>query len=222
MKEALLLFAKVPRPGAVKTRLTPVLSPAEAARLYAAFLQDVLRHVVRLEADVHLFVAPPLPNGQFDGLPQDVQVHEQKGEDLSARLRNGFRYAFDEGYERVVVLGTDHPTLPPAFVRQAFRSLDDSGTICIGPTDDGGFYLLGMNALFSQLFEDMSYSHSRVFADTLARAERTDACVTVLPKWYDVDTPEDLDRLSEDLEADEVDAPNTARLMARFGLEHQS
>lgn len=222
MEQALLLFGKVPRPGTVKTRLTPVLSPAEAARLYTAFLQDILRQVVRLDVDVRLYLAPPLPDGGLTGLPPDVTIHEQQGVDLAARLKNAFHHAFNAGYKRAVVLGTDHPTLPLSFVRQAFRSLEDSGGVCIGPTDDGGFYLLGMNALYPQLFEEMSYSHSRVFADTLARAAGTNAYVSVLPKWYDVDTPQDLSRLSADLVEGDVNAPNTDRLMDRFGLQQES
>lgn len=219
MNQALLLFAKVPRPGSVKTRLTPVLTPSEAARLYTAFLWDTLRHVLRLDVDVRLYLAPPIPDGGIEDLPSEVRLHEQKGDGLAVRLDAAFRETFDAGYERVVVLGTDHPTLPPAFVRQAFRALEDPRSICIGPTRDGGFYLLGMNAMYSRLFEDMSYSHPRVFSETLARADQTSACLTVLPRWYDVDTPEDLDRLRSDLSDSDVDAPNSRQMMAQLGLE---
>lgn len=218
MDQALLLFAKVPRPGAVKTRLTPVLSPSEAARLYTAFLRDALRQVRPLEVDVHLYFAPPLPEDSL-GLPSEVRVHEQEGEGLGPRMRNAFRETLAVGYERGVVMGTDHPTLPTSFLRRAMGSLQTPHAVCVGPSEDGGFYLLGMNAFYSQLFEDMTYSHSRVFADTLARAKRTDARLTVLPEWYDVDTPQDLDRLCSELADGEVDAPNTRRIVEHLDLD---
>jgi len=227
MDASLLVFAKVPRPGAVKTRLTPMLTPEDAARVYTAFLRDTLRQVVRVEAsDVRLYLAPPLPengipnNGipdsGIDGLPAAVSVHRQKGDGLGARMKQAFRETLEGGADRVVLMGSDHPTLPSSFLHQAVRSLDVPRSLCVGPTEDGGFYLLGMSTVYPRLFDDMSYSHAEVFADTLARAKRTDAEVTVLPEWYDVDTPQDLERMRADLAADAVDAPNTQRISDRF------
>lgn len=218
MNSALLVFAKVPRPGSVKTRLTPVLTPSEAARLYTAFLRDTLRQVVRLDTDVRLYLAPPLPDDGLDGLPADVSLHEQQGDGLGARMKGAFRETLQAGYAQAVVMGSDHPTLPLSFLRQAHGALQSPRSLCLGPTDDGGFYLLGMSAFYPQLFDDMTYSHSRVCSETLARAERTDARLTVLPQWYDVDTPEDLDRLLSDLDEDASDAPNTRRLTDQLGL----
>ncbi len=219
MDSALLLFAKVPRPGSVKTRLTPVLSPSEAARLYTAFLRDTLRQVVRLGADVRLYLAPPFPDGDLDGIPADVSLHEQRGQGLGARMKRALRETLRAGYERAVVMGSDHPTLPRSFLRLAGRALQAPRSLCLGPTEDGGFYLLGMSAFYPQLFDDMTYSHSQVFSETLARAGRTDARLTVLPQWYDVDTPEDLDRLLSDLDEVPSDAPNSRRVTDQLGLE---
>ncbi|MFB6230052.1 MAG: TIGR04282 family arsenosugar biosynthesis glycosyltransferase [Salinibacter sp.] len=219
MDQALLLFAKAPRPGAVKTRLTPVLSPAEAARLYTAFLRDTLRRVVRLDADVRLYLAPPLPDDGIDGVPTGVNVHVQQGSSLGARMAQAFRETLGDGGERVLLMGSDHPTLPLSFVRQGFQALVDDRSLCVGPAEDGGFYLLGMNNFYPQLFADMSYSHSQVLSDTLARVGRTDAHATVLPRWYDVDTPQDLARMCADLSDGQVDAPHTRRLVDRLGLE---
>jgi rSAM/selenodomain-associated transferase 1 len=218
MNASLLVFAKVPRPGTVKTRLTPALTPAEAARLYTAFLRDTLRQVVQLEVDVRLYLAPPLPEGGIDGLPAEVSVHTQTGDGLGERMKQAFRESLGDGVERAVVMGSDHPTLPSSFLWQAFRSLDDPQSLCVGPTEDGGFYLLGMTSVYPQLFDDMAYSHSEVFSETLARAERTDAEITVLPEWYDVDTPRDLGRMLADLDTDRVDAPNTRRIAERLDL----
>ena len=199
MSDALIVFAKVPQPGAVKTRLTPVLDPDEAARLYEAFLRDALHQYRNLDADVRLYLAGPVKELADGIVPADVGIFEQNGDDLGARMQNALRESFDAGGERLCIVGTDHPTLPTGFIRQAFRSLASAASICIGPSADGGFYLLGMNDRYDVLFDDMTYSHSRVFTDTLARVSRTDARLTVLPRWYDVDTPETLRRMLDDL-----------------------
>ena len=219
MDAALLVFAKVPRPGAVKTRLTPPLSPTEAARLYTAFLRDTLRHAVQLNADVRLYLVPPLPDDGLDAVPSAVSVHEQRGEGLGPRMRRAIWETLAAGAERVLLMGSDHPTLPPSFLRRAGQALHIPESLCLGPTEDGGFYLLGMSAFYPQPFDDMRYSHSEVLAQTLSRAGRTDADVTVLPQWYDVDRPRDLDRLLTDLDDRTADAPNTRRVADRLGLE---
>jgi len=218
MPDALLVFAKVPRPGHVKTRLTPVLTPEEAARLYTAFLRDALRQYERLDATVRLYVAPPLPDGGLTGVPAGVTVHEQEGEGLGARMANALRDALADGFDRAAVIGTDHPTLPPAFVRQGLEALAPTPAISIGPSEDGGFYLLGMTAVYPQLFEGMTYSHDQVFTDTLARIGTTDARLTVLPRWYDVDTPQALRRMIDDLADGSADAPNTRRIVDQLDL----
>lgn len=218
MDAALLVFAKVPRPGDVKTRLTPALSAADAARLYTAFLRDTLRQVVRLDTDVRLYLAPPLPEEGLDAVPSGVTVHAQEGEGLGERMRRGVEATLEAGYDRVLLMGSDHPTLPPSFLREAGRALQTPNSLCIGPSEDGGFYLLGLTAPFPELFDGMRYSHANVFADTLDRARDTDADVTILPRWYDVDTPRDLCRMLADLNDDGVDAPNTRRIADQLNL----
>lgn len=219
MDAALLVFAKVPRPGSVKTRLTPTLSPAQAARLYTAFLRDTLRQVRELQAAVRLYVAPPLPDDNFNTLPTDVGLYEQEGEGLGARMQRACRETLDEGYDRVLVMGSDHPTLPRSFLREALRVLEESASVCVGPTEDGGFYLLGMSTFYPHLFADMTYSHSEVLVDTLSRAATTDAALTILPPWYDVDRPEDLSRMLSDLEEGAAEAPNTRRITDQLKLQ---
>jgi len=219
MNTSLLVFAKVPRPGAVKTRLTPALSSDDAARLYTAFLRDTLRQVSELGVDVRLYLAPPFSKDAIDGLPTGVSLHKQRGEGLGARMKHAFEDTFAEGAHRVVGMGSDHPTLPTSFLRQAVQSLDSPPSLCIGPSEDGGFYLIGMTAAYQALFDGMTYSHAQVFSDTLARAEQIDAQVTVLPQWYDVDTPQDLHRMLADLSSGPAEAPNTRRMVGRLNLD---
>ena len=218
MDAALIVFAKVPRPGKVKTRLTPVLTPSEAAQLYDSFLRDALRLYAGLATHVRLFLAPPLPEEGVMDLPDTVTIREQEGEGLGTRMRNAFRVTLDE-FDRAAIVGTDHPTLPLAFVRQAFAGLEAPHSVCIGPSEDGGFYLLGMNAYYPQLFEGMSYSHGSVFTNTLARIGTTNARLTVLPRWYDVDTPATLGRLLSDLDDPEIEAPHTRRTIEELQLD---
>lgn len=218
METCLIVFAKVPRPGEVKTRLTPALSPQEAARLYRAFLQDTLHHVTQLPVDVRLYLAPPRPEDGLDEVPLSVSIHEQTGSSLGARMQQAFRDVFEKGAERALIVGTDHPTLPLSFLRQGIAVLQSNRSVCLGPTEDGGYYLLGMNRFYPQLFAGMSYSHPDVFSDTLDRVERTDAQFTVLPRWYDVDTPEDLSRMRSDLEEKDIEALRTRRVLERLAL----
>lgn len=219
MNEALIVFAKVPRPGEVKTRLTPLLSQADAARVYTAFLRDGLRLYERLDVDIRLYVAPPVPSGEFPGIPTGVTVYEQTGPDLGARMQAAFRETFQDGIDSAAIVGTDHPTLPLEFVERAFRALETPNSICVGPSEDGGFYLLGMSTFYPRLFEGMTYSHDRVLTETLARVEVTEARLTLLPQWYDVDTPDDLRRMIRDLEENDPEAPNTRRIIAHLGID---
>ena len=211
MSNALIVFAKWPEPGAVKTRLTTTLTPEDAARLYDAFLRDALIQYQALNVDVRLYFNPPLASVPDDLRPEGVSVHEQQGPGLGARMKIAFVESFAEGYQKLVIIGTDHPTLPTAFIEEAFAALDEPSSICIGPSDDGGYYLLGMNDFYPEVFHDMRYSHADVFEQTLERAARTAAHVTLLPPWYDVDTPETLRRLVIDLQDAAVEASHTRR-----------
>lgn len=215
---ALIVFAKRPASGRVKTRLTPVLTANEAARLYRAFLLDALDQYLELDVDVRLYLTPPGNGTSIEGVPASIDAFEQMGPGLGARMRHAFDETFAAGYERVVVIGTDHPTLPSAFIEEAFVALDAPPTICLGPSTDGGYYLLGMNTFYPALFEEMVYSHDRVFADTLARAARTGAHLAVLPRWYDVDEPDDLQRLLDDLTETPDRAPRTRAVVDALGL----
>lgn len=209
MKEALLVFARIPEPGNVKTRLTTLLTDDEAARLYEAFLHDALKQYQDLGVAVRLYLSPPAGNPDRKLAELVTSVHMQQGKELGERMQHAFLESFLAGYQRLVIVGTDHPTLPTAFVEQAFEALAEPLSICLGPSEDGGYYLLGMNDLYPQLFQDMTYSHADVFQQTLERALTTNAALTVLPSWYDVDTPEDLYRLAAELDGNERIAPQT-------------
>jgi glycosyltransferase A (GT-A) superfamily protein (DUF2064 family) len=152
-------------------------------------------------ADVRVCFAPEpgaAAEDFADLVPGGASVHLQRGDGLGARMHHAFLDAFAAGYERVAVIGTDHPTLPLDFVALTFEMLKTPRRIVIGPSEDGGYYLMGLNEVYADLF-DMDYSHAAVFDDTLRVAAATSAETVVLPPWYDVDTPGDLRRLAADL-----------------------
>jgi len=216
-REALLVFARTPVAGEVKTRLSPAISLDDAARLYEAFLRDALHAYASLEADLFLFLSGPterLPRGI---VPANVEVAPQRGRSLGKRMRNAFASTFAKGYERVVLIGSDHPTLPSAFVGEAFRRLEEPFSLVLGPAEDGGYYLVGMNELYPELFEGVRYSRSTVWAETLERCAAVDAALTILPAWFDVDTPESLARLATELSDDTgISAPCTRAVLAEL------
>ncbi len=213
-RPALIVFAKVPQPGRVKTRLTPPLTPAEAAALYDAFLRDALDRYAGLGAApggpaVRLYLAG---DGGEDLARPGVSVHRQRGAGLGERMLRAFVETFAAGHDRAVVVGTDHPTLPLDFFGLAFDTLDDPLTAVLGPSDDGGYYLLGLNDIVPDLF-DMAYSHPDVFQDTLDRAMEVDLTPVVLPAHYDVDDRASLARLVQEWRAGADPGPRTDRML---------
>ncbi len=215
-RSALIVMARDPAAGRVKTRLQPAIPPAEATRLYRAFLADALWQFAALRAAVRVYVADEARPRGLDVPLHGASVHSQRGSTLDVRMDAAFRDSADAGYERLVIIGTDHPTLPTLYIQDAFAALDRSGSAVLGPCDDGGFYLLGMNPYRSDLVLGRKYSHERVFAETLTLARRLAEHVTVLDSWYDVDTPGDVVRLAGDLERAGARAPETRRVVAEL------
>ncbi len=205
MNPALVVFAKVPAAGAVKTRLSPPLSPNDAARLYEAFLLDALDEWTRVGAfdlpvspAIRLYLAPEGPPAPADFGPAGVSMHVQQGDGLGARMLRAFVESFAAGHDVVVIVGSDHPTLPTEFVAEAFRALEERYSVVLGPSDDGGYYLVGSNEVFPGLFEGLEYSHGGVLTEAIDRTIGAGANLALLPPWYDVDTPEGLARLARE------------------------
>ena len=213
---ALIVFARSPVAGQVKSRLTQLLSSQEAADLYRAFLVDSLAQYASLEVDVRLYMADEGdPGVHLCG----AQLKKQCGDGLGERMEHAFQETAVEGYKQMVIIGTDHPTLPTEFIMDAYEALSDVPAVCIGPASDGGYYLLGMSPLICGLFDGIVYSKPNVLSLTLVRARESGASVTQLPVWYDVDTPEDLRRLVSEKT---VLPPATMKMMrmleSRYGL----
>ncbi len=204
--ELAIVFAKPALPGSVKTRLTPELSAEEAAEFHLAALADVVaivRHAAAGEIELHV-AGVEADLRQFRRLYPDLSVRSQSGADLGERLTAAFAESFAREFERAVVVGSDHPSLPPTYLRQAFDRLSDADAT-LGPSEDGGYYAVGLRRAswpHSQaLFRDIPWSTPEVLAVTLERARSLELSVATLEEWYDVDEPADLERLARDASA---------------------
>jgi len=189
MSTAIAIFAKAPVPGRVKTRLVPPLAPEDAAAVARACLETTLRRFApaALNVPVTLFL-----DGEADRALQTlteslgVPIVPQVGADLGARLAEAFRSLREGGAARIVVLGSDSPTIDVAWIARAIASLDSHDAV-IGPTEDGGYYLIGLRAEVPELFREIPWSTDSVARATLERASALGIAVDVLPTWYDVD-----------------------------------
>jgi uncharacterized protein len=206
---ALVLYARVPRRGRVKTRMLPWLPAADALRLHIALLEDGLRllQLVARQTGAVPFVSfsaawEPGNQQHFADLARaaaGIARLPQRGSDLGKRLRHTFRTLFARGFGRVVVFGSDSPTLPPSILRRAFAALRRDGRVVLSPAEDGGYVLVGSTYLLSEMFKGIPWGTGRVMAATLEALERTGAPVIILPRWFDVDVPQDLERIRLDI-----------------------
>lgn len=191
MSRILGLFAKFPQPGQVKTRLASASSPAWAARVALAFLQDSVDRLSTVAANRVLACSPPETASFFSDLVRGrFAVRPQGAGDLGQRMAGFFSRQLQAGAERIVLLGTDSPTLSVALVEQAFQELDRADVV-LGPATDGGYYLVGCARRLPPIFSGMNWSSPRVLLDTVARLADCECRLALLPPWYDVDTLED-------------------------------
>lgn len=211
-------MAKAPREGEVKTRLFGALSPEEARRLYVAFLSDTFTMMEEVSEErekltLALCYAPEGAEEAFEEVErEDSLMIPQRGEGLGERLINCFADLFALGFESVVVIGADSPTLPVEYVYDAFESFETDDNVVIGPARDGGYYLIGMRKLQRRIFEDIPWGGGAMDA-TIARAKEAELDLVLLPEWYDVDTPEDFERLNRELDGNRAAAKFTRRLL---------
>jgi uncharacterized protein len=202
-RSAVAIMAKAPQSGQVKTRLCPPLSYREAAELYRCFLLDKIAQVSTLQrAAPVVSYSPDDSRPLFEDLtPLHFMLIPQHGDDLGARLLFTFDRLFRQGFTQVIVIDSDTPTLPTAYLEQALMLIAERvNDVVLGPTEDGGYYLIGLRQSHRELFEQMPWSTSQVFPETRRRSEQYGLTVACTEYWYDVDTPEDLSRLRGSLD----------------------
>jgi hypothetical protein len=216
---AVAIMAKVPQAGEVKTRLCPPLSLSEAADLYGCFLRDTIAQVRALKAASPVIAYTPTSGGSFfKEIAPDFTLIPQQGTDLGARMITSFAQLFARSYAGILLLGSDMPTLPSSYIQQAITHITTPQVdVVLGPSEDGGYYLIGLRQLHRELFENMRWSTAQVFAETVQRAKAKGLKIACLPCWYDIDTPAELERLRTDLPPIAGATPQHTR---RFFLEH--
>lgn len=219
MKEALVLMAKAPIEGQVKTRLIGALTAADAKQLYVAFLSDTfaLMEAVMEEREELSLVLCYTPEGEDEAFEEVERegclMIAQRGGNLGERLANCFGDVFALGFDSVIAIGGDSPTLPEEMIEEAFDSLESENDVVIVPAEDNGYCLIGMRKLQPRIFEDIPWSTGGVMAATEARAKDAGVSLIVGPAWYDVDTPEELERLKEELGQSKGTARFTRRVL---------
>lgn len=195
-RDALIIFAKAPVPGKVKTRLQTHLSAEECAELHVSFIIDTIKTAKMVEG-VELFLSchPDIENPFFQEVSRkfDIRLLPQDGNDLGERMANSIKTGLNTGYEKIIIIGSDSPDLPPDFIQEGFKRLDLSDMV-IGPSVDGGYYLIGGRKDLP-VFEGIPWSSSEVFKMTIRKAEELGIRFSALKEWYDIDTWEDLQKL---------------------------
>ena len=223
--ESLILFAKPPLAGRVKTRLAASLGDEGTARLYACFLRDAAETAFRLyeaRPDVSLICEWVLGRCESlhdfplaDWLPGPFLHRAQSGADLGARMSAALGRCMTSG-GHAVLIGTDFPDLPHDVLKEAFEKLESENApaLAIGPAADGGYYLIGMRRFLPEIFTGIPWSTSEVLSCTITRSETLGIGAALLPEWRDVDNPNDLEALEDRLSQSASPARHTREYLS--------
>lgn len=223
MKRVIIIMAKVPRAGNVKTRLRSVLAPAERETLAEAFLADAIEKTRNLCDRLIIAFAPADEKGYFARFDcENLTLARQTGADLGEKMYNAFEFAFRADAEAsVVMIGTDSPTFPAEFINRAFENLESNAGAVLGASEDGGFYLVGLRQSDKRIFENVEWSSPRACSQTARNIERLNINLKTIPAWYDVDARADLRRLRDEILSDET-AQKRAPQTFEWLLEHSN
>jgi hypothetical protein len=187
MNEALLIFVRPPELGKVKTRLAAQIGAQKALDVYIRLLQHTKKTVSALSCHQFVFTT----GKQHDDFWKSFNLQQQTGKDLGERMQNAFQSLFEKGYGKVLIIGSDCPSLTAAIIQKGFEALDENDMV-IGPAEDGGYYLLGMKRMHTRIFHNKQWSTNTVYADTLKDIEVLALRYSTLPMLNDVDELKDV------------------------------
>src|SRR5689334_24016831 len=221
---ALAVMTKAPRAGQVKTRLVPPLTLQEAAELNACFLRDTAAAIQGACGANAIGIGVYTPIGSESDymgiLPVEFQLVPQRGEGFGERLACAAEDLLRSGFSSVCLIDSDSPTVSTDAYRQAIKFLHEPGDrVVLGPSDDGGYYLIGLKRNHREVFEEIDWSTDRVFDQTRNRALASNLEVALLPLGYDIDDPATLRRLCNELLSNQNDpriAPATRKYLAEL------
>jgi rSAM/selenodomain-associated transferase 1 len=201
LRPVVILMVKAPRAGLAKTRLSPALSEEDAASLAACFARDALARARMVAREVIIAYTPADARDALAELLTGPLIwQEQEGADLGARLEAIAAHAASLLYSPLLIMGTDSPTLPASYICMACAALAaGEADIALGPTEDGGYYLVGLRHPVPGLFKNIDWSTPRAYEQTARNAASLSLRLLSLPPWYDIDTPQDLARLRQEL-----------------------
>ena len=202
--KALILMTRVPIPGRTKTRLMKMLSGEECARLHKCFLLDLFDVFEFIKDDVDIYLTYT-PEDSFsileDIVPSYVKCFPQQGKDLGEKMMNAFNHLLNKGYNKVALMGSDVPNIQPEDILSSFEALDNSD-IALGPTLDGGYYLIGMKNIHKELFEEkLKWGNKSVLEGTIDIANNLNLKTALVKKLRDIDTKEDLIAFKDQVES---------------------
>ncbi len=193
-RDCIILFMRAPEVGKVKTRLSKKLSPKTVLDLYQCFVLDILHTAQKTKIDIRIFFHPAgFEAGLSQWLGDSYDFHLQDGKDLGIRMSNAFIRTFSSGYDRAILIGTDCPEMTVEILEESFCGMDQAGCV-IGPSVDGGYYLIGFKAasFTEKLFQDVEWGTEIVYQQTLDRCCQMNIQPYILQALNDIDTWDDL------------------------------
>jgi len=186
-KDAICLIFRVPEIGKVKTRLAKEIGQVKAYEYYRCMLNETINKALKIDTAVLIgFYSGNKPKNGYD-----FPLYKQKGKDLGEIILNAVKKLKILGYRKIVVIGSDSPDMPEEFIKNALNLLDKSDFV-IGPTEDGGFYLLGLTYIYDGIFCDINWGTHNVFEALLKNIIRQKKSFLLLPLWYDIDSKKEL------------------------------
>ena len=213
----LIIFMKAPRLGTVKTRLQPELTPEQSQLLFRAMCEDLATQFANApDFDLQIHTWPPEAVDEMQQwLGSRQTVVPQRGADLGEKMHHAFVGAFAEGYQKAAIIGSDLPTLTHSHILETFANLDDHNAV-FGPTDDGGYYLIGLKTPHRMLFAGVPWSTENVLAQTLENARKNDLRIHLLRREADVDTFQEVRMLWNHLKSKASETPEKSTIPRTF------
>mgnify|MGYP001060630795 CR=1 FL=1 len=186
-KELVIVFVKNIKLGTVKTRLAKTIGDMGAFEVYKELVKITEKATAKVKADKRIYFSDVIVDDTWHGFDKFVQ----KGEDLGVRMKNAFAKGFDDGYERIVLIGSDLPDITAAHISDGLKALEKSNTV-FGPAVDGGYYLIGLSKLYHCVFENKPWSSANLFEETVQELNKKAISFSTLDTLNDIDTYEDL------------------------------
>jgi len=192
LKKTLLIFLKYPEPGSVKTRLAKSIGKNKTTGLYKTFAEKILKNIKGVSYEsIICFTPRDKEQATKRWLGKNIKLLPQKGKDLGERLGAAFQYAFGKGSKYVIAIGTDSPLLNKRTITQSFKELEKHDAV-IGPSMDGGYYLIGLSKFYSDVFKRIDWGTNKVFNETIKHLKKLKIKTKIMPKHFDVDKLDDL------------------------------